>query len=141
MSDWAEVAEKLSRILSDKMRDIRRDITTSILVDAAVEALLSVSPSPAMPGVEVNTPSGAVSLPVEGLAAAISEINGMHNAKIKDEMSKMGVVAVEDPEPSDADDGALVGEDGRLLLVRASGMVFSVDKDVALKVVSLGAMP
>ena len=141
MSDWSEVAEKLSRILSDRAGEIRRDIPADRIVDAAVEALLSVNASPEAPGIDINTPTGVVSLPVDGLAAAISEINGMHNAKIKDEMSKMGVVAVEDPEPSDADDGALVGENGRLLLVRASGMVFSVDKDVALKVVSLGAMP
>lgn len=137
MSDWRSVAEKLSLIMSNKAYEIRREVPTDKIVDAAMQAL--VSAASAGPTIPINVPGGVANLPVEGLAAAISEINEMQTLMIRQEMSNLGIESVE--EDCSSGDSGLVREEGSRLLVRSAGMTFSVDKEVALKVVSLGALP
>lgn len=137
MSEWIALAEKLSLIISDKAHDIRRDVPADKIFDAAMAALISVSSEG--PTIPIDIPGGVANLPVEGLAAAISEINEMHSSKIREEMSKLGIVAVED-------DASLysvnfIREDESHIVLKSAGFVFSVSKETALKVVSLGRMP
>jgi len=139
MNDWPSVAEKLSLIISCKIHEIRRDVPTDKIVAAALDALASANfKGPAIP---IDVPGGVVNLPADGLAAAIGEINEMHESKIREEMSSLGVDTIDTDSEVPSGEDKFVREVGSRLLVRAGGITFSVDKEFALKAVSLGVLP
>jgi hypothetical protein len=140
MNDWPSVAEKLSLIISCKIHEIRRDVPTDLLVAAALDVLASANfKGPATP---IDVPGrGVVNLPVDGFAAAIGKINEMHESKIMEEMSSLGVDTIDADSEVPSGEDKFVREVGSRLLVRAGGMTFSVDKEFALKAVSLGVLP
>lgn len=140
MTDWNSVAEKFALIFGARVSEIRMDIPVEEIVEHAVEAVQTANGnSRTFP---VQTEDGVVDIPVEGLVEVITRINNKHKETIRDLASRIGIVIGEASGPRFAEgDRRLVGEEADTIALEVEGMVLSVEKDVALKVVSLGILP
>lgn len=136
--DWSLVAEKFADIFEGESHAIRRsmpeaDEIASAALGALNEASLSGRSFP------VNTDEGLVEIPVEGLMEILNQINSRQRSAIQIMAEKIGTIVslAEYPHSS----SRLVGESVDTISVRLEWFVLSVEKNEALKVVSLGGLP
>jgi hypothetical protein len=136
--DWSLVADKFADIFESAAYQIRRvlpseadDIVAVSLEALANETVLSGHKFP------VRTEQGLVELPIEGLMEMVGAINSKQKASIRSMAERLGTIVSESPETS----LRLVAERCDSIAVRVDSFVLSVDKNLALKVVSLGCIP
>lgn len=140
MTDWNSVAEKFALIFEARVSEIRMDIPADEIVGSAVEAVQTARENSRT--FSVQTEDGVVDIPVEGLVEVITRINNKHKEMIHDLASRVGVVLGKTSSRTLAEEERrLVGEDSEAIRIQVEGMILSVEKDMALKAVSLGVLP
>lgn len=141
--DWRRACSSLGKIFADRFHDIRRDIDADKIVEAAVTSVATVMPAP-MGAMTVSTQDGPMEVDMSAMVELINQINKSHKERILELANSIGTVVEEVPLRTDiAEDihGRFVGEDERHVFMVVEGMKIRVEKEVAMKILALGALP
>jgi hypothetical protein len=120
MTDWTEATERLRTIFAEKVRRIRLDIPADEIAEEAGKAFLAGTPGD----------DGSWLMEGSGLEALIRRINSGH---------KDGIVRIANEIGAVVEDARDEGEDH--IFVRANGLLIKIQKETALKILTLGEIP
>lgn len=126
--DWKAAAERIAPLYRERCQDIRRVIPAEEIKSRAVESLRDA---------ELSSPD--LSANMDALIELINQINLDHVGRIE-EMAR-GFASIIDRSGSKDMKFEFVGEDGDRIVVLADHMRLAVEKDVVLKILTLGSLP
>lgn len=141
--DWWDACNRLGKIFADRFHDIRSDIDPDKIVEAAIASVTAVPPAP-MGSMTVSTQDGPLEVDMSVMAELITQINKNHKERIIKLANSIGTVVNENPARTDiAEDiqGRFVGEDENHVFMNVENIVIRIEKDVALKILTLGSLP
>lgn len=143
MSEWKDAGTKLGNILADRFREIRRDIPAEEITTVAIQSAIQ---SIELSGFNftMTTEDGPVEIDVNLIKAVIDKINESHKKKIIELIGSIGEfikeVQLKEDSKDDAE-GRYAGEDEHHVFLCLNGMLMKINKDMATKILTLGALP
>jgi len=122
--DWSVVSDEVKKILSEKFREIRRDISAEEIMEKVAESLSSFKPS----GISMDV--SGVDIDMSMVVDLLQKYNDRHREKILKLANSLGSVFGEE---------YALDEDH--ILIEINDMRIKIKKDIALKISALGFVP
>jgi hypothetical protein len=119
-----EVSEKVTRMLSDKFHELRKNVSAKEMMDKISDSLDSLRPL----GVSMDV--SGVDIDMSIVADLFEKFNDSHKEKVLELANSIGAVVEESHVP-----------DEDHLFVKVDDIKLNIKKDLALKIVALGYIP
>lgn len=127
--DWNVVASKVGGIFSERCNSVRKNIPVDKLFKGA---MLTMS------NAEISSENPNVALDASILTEIINKINGDHHAEILEIAESMGSVVGKSDKAAECE---LMSEEKDHILISAKGLLIKMEKNMAIKIATLGSLP